>query len=407
MQALQAMQAETRAAPGQHRGIDLLTGPEGEIAIAIGPVAQLYSMVDQILSARRILALPIAEKYGLAGKVAAVPDEHPRLVERLLAGVSSSPTEAGSLNALYLIETCKELVPGFKDKVPEERLVKAAEMSPHQRTQAVMLLGQKPAEWTRAESEGAGTQIMLLHHEEEKGILEEAGEMVGDGARFVSGTALGGVGAISDGLGITRNAHEELTLAGEDAVDLMGETVGDAVDLVGDTAYGVVEAVDGGIDGTADDFHEKGVAGAVGDGMADAVDLVSDFVEDAVHGVAGGVRWTLNQLAGEEEEEDEDDRFATHKVLIQVGELFGAEKSLGLRLENRIVTKLTMQEATILGWKLGDTIVGMASGPVNSQEELLTRIGLAKHELKTNGVPMKFVVERIGRRPADPRFADV
>merc|ERR550532_815859 len=381
--------------PTGAQGLDLLTGPDGEVmGIAISAMAQVHAMVEQMINSPKIVALSIEQRYSLAGKVAAVPVEHARLIERLLAGVSSALTEAGALNAFYILEVCQELVSGFKDKVPQDRLTKAAELSPHGKVQAAVLLGQKPEEWKAAKNRTAPTTVLVFPGEEEdKGIIWDAGRAVGDATKFVGGAALGGVGMVTDAIGVTDGAEDGLVNAAEDAVD-----------IVGDGVNAVVDGVDDGITGTADDIAEKGVAGTLGDGIADSVDIVSDFVGDAVQGIAGGVHSALNFLTGEEG--DDSPHMATHKVAIVVAELFGEERSLGLRLENRVVTKFTKTEAEVLGWRLGDCIVGLGMGPVKNQDELLAAISLAKETLKAKGTPMRFIVERLGTKPAGPSVGD-
>jgi len=330
----------------------------------------------------------------LAGKVAAVPVEHARLIERLLAGVSSGLTEAGSLNAFYILEIGMELVSGFKEKVPQDRLTKAAELSPHGKVQAAVLLGQRPEEWELAKNRTAPSAVLVFPEEEEdKGIVWDAGRAVGDATKFVGGAAFGGVGMVTDAIGITDRAEDGLANAAEDAVD-----------IVGDGVNAVVDGVDTGITGTADDIAEKGVAGTLGDSIADSVDIVSDFVGDAVGGIAGGVHSALNFLTGQEG--DGEPHMATHRVAIVVVELFGEERSLGLRLENRVVTKFTKTEAEALGWRLGDCIIGLGTGPVKNQEELLAAISVAKEALKAKGTPMRFIVERLGTKPAGPKVGD-
>ena len=86
-----------------------------------------------------------------------------------------------------------------------------------------------------------------------------------------------------------------------------------------------------------------------------------------------------------------------HKVTITVMELFGEEGSLGLRLENCVIIKITDAKAETLGWRLGDCIVGLETGPTKNQEELVAAISLGKQCLGTKGTPMKFVVEQIAR----------
>jgi hypothetical protein len=353
-------------------------------------------MVDQFLGAPRVVALPVAEQYSIAGKVAAVPGEHKRIAERLLAGVSSSPSEAGALNALYLLQTCQKLVPGFADCVPKERLHSAAEITAHSRAKAAILNDDKPVEWTRAESAKAGTKVVLMP-EEEPGMLEEAGDLlydagsaVGDGAKVVTGTAFGAMGALSDGLGITANAEQDLRDGAHDGVDLLTGTVGIALDTVND-----------GVAGTVDEFAEKGVVDTVGDAAEDTVDIVTGFVQDAVLGVADGVGGVLDWAFGSEKQQPGGE--ATHKVLIEIKDLIGEERSLGLRLENRVLTNFTKPEAEAMGWKLGDCIIGMRAGPVHTQEEMLAAIAAEKENLKNGGTPMRFVVERMGAKPKAPR----
>lgn len=380
------------------RGVDLVTSSEGEVlGFSISPIAQVYSMLDKLVAMRRVVALPIAERYALAGKVASVQTEHARIAERLASAVATTQHEGGALNALYVLEACKDLVPGFKEHITQDRLQKAAEMSLHQRVQAFVLLGQKPAEWEKADTAAAPAQLVLLpqdEDEEDDGIVSTAGRAVGDATKFVGGAALGGVGLVTDTLGLT-----------DDAEGALADTAEDAVDMVGDGVNAVVDTLDVGLDGTADDFAEKGVVGAVGDGVADAVDMVSDFVGDAVHGIADGVHGMLNFVTGQDDGKQSGSTFATHKLVVVVGELFGQERSLGLRLENRVVTKFTLPEAEKLGFRLGDTILGVGKGLVNSQEDMLAAIGASKEALKSSGAPIHFLVERLGAPPAAVRAA--
>lgn len=372
--------------------MDLLTGPEGEVVgVTISPVMELYSVIDRFVATPRVIALPVAQRFALAGKFAAVPDEHRRIVEKLASSVATSVTEAGALNALYLLETCKELVPGFDKAMPEGRLQSAAELSPHQRVQAAVLLDQKPPEWSQAAQQQAPSQVVLFNTDgeedfEDKGLVYDAGRVVGDGAKFVGGAALGGVGLVTDTLGLTKGAEDDLA-----------DTAEDAVDIVGDAANAVVDTLDSGLDGTAQDFEKKGVAGAVGDGVADAADLMTDFVGGAVEGIAGGVRSALDFLAGDEQAQGASQM---HRVAIVQGELFGEERSLGLRIENRIVTALTKPQAAKLGWRIGDCIIGVGEKPVASQEAMLAVIAEKKEALKCLGAPIRFLVERLGPRPA-------
>lgn len=375
------------------RGIDVITGPAGDVVgFSISPVMQLYSLVDGILSQQRLVAFPIAERFAFAGKVAAVPAEHARLVEKLLAAISTSLSEAGALNAVYLLEICRDLVPGFKGAIADGRLEKAAELSPFNRVQAVIMLGEKPSEWALAESRD-GAQVVLLQQDLEDesdllglgNIVEGTGRAVGDATKFVGGAAFGGVGLVTDTLGITSGAEDQLTQDAEDVVDLVGHGVGQ-----------VVSSLDEGLDGTAEDLRRKGLVGAVGDGVADAADLVSDFVGDAVQGIASGVTGILDWVAGDVRSSD---ALVSHKVAIVVAELFGEERSLGLRIENRVVTAFTKPEASRLGWILGDCIIGIGPLPFFTQDAMLAAIAEAKEALKTSGTPIRFLVERHGQRP--------
>ena len=46
----------------------------------------------------------------------------------------------------------------------------------------------------------------------------------------------------------------------------------------------------------------------------------------------------------------------THLVKIVVAELLGAERTLGLRIEDKVITAFTKPEAARFGWRLGDSI---------------------------------------------------
>lgn len=375
--------------PSSSRGLDLITSPEGEVVgFAVSEVMQVYTMIDRIVGSHRIFALPTAERFAVAGKIASVPAEHGRIIEKLASTVATSMTEAGALNSLYLIDIAKELIPGFKDAIPSGRLEKAAELSPHSRAQAFVLLGEKPMEWQLVERQGPGTTVVMLP--EDPDLFVEAGRAVGDVTKFVGGAALGGVGLVTDTLGVTRNAEDELVAVAEGAVD-----------IVGDGIHSVVTGIDEGIDGTADEIHKKGVIGAVGDGMVDAVDMVTDFASDVVNDIAGGVRGILDFVTGSEETRAPAlPSSETHRVAIVVGELFGEERSLGLRLENRVVTRFTKPEAEKLGWKLGDCIIGVGPQPVATQDAMLAAIAVEKEALKSSGAQIRFLVERPGARPA-------
>lgn len=353
-------------------------------------------MIDRIVGMQRVFALPVAERYAVAGRIAALPAEHARLAERLASALATSLTEAGALNALYVLELCKELVPAFKAHVSDERLSRAAELCPHERAKAAVLRGELPAEWESAKAAAPAPQLVLLPQDEDDdvdvsvnmGFIAGAADTVSDATRFVGGAALGGVGLMTDVLGLTTGAEVALASTAEDAVD-----------VVGDGVHRVAVAVDDGIGDTVDDVTRKGVVGAVGDGVADAVDIVSDFVGDGVHCIAEGVGSLLDWATGREEQPSA----GMHRLMVQVAELFGEERSLGLRLENRVVTKFTKPEAESLGFRLGDAIMAVGARVVNTQEELLEAIVEAKDALKNNGSPVRFVVERLGPLPSAAR----
>jgi hypothetical protein len=386
-----ATAVQTKSAVGA-AGVDLLTGPDGDVrGFSITPAAKLYAVVDQLVANPRLIALPVAQRYALAGQVAAVPTEHARLIERLAAHVGTSLSENGALNALFVFDVCKDLVPGFAAAIPPGRLEQSAELSPHERVRSAVLQGQVPPEWEEAKHRATPSSVVLLG-QEEPNLISKAGRAVGDATKLVSGVALGRVGFVTDSLGITRNAEGTLAGKAEGAVDLVGQSVGT-----------VVDTIDGGLEGTTDDVNEKGVVGAVGDGVADAVDMVTDLVGDAVNGIAGGVRKSLNFLARDQDSSRYGggaSLYQTHRVAIVVGELFGEERSLGLRIENRVVTSFTKPDAERLGWKLGDCIAGVGQSEVSTQDDLLAAIAEGKVKLKTSGTPIRFLVERLGAKPA-------
>lgn len=387
-QVLAVPMAEGYKAVSGGPGVQLVTSDEGEVvAVHMSQTAQLYTTVDRILNSQRILSLPLADRYSLAGKVAAVPAEFGRLIERLASHVATAFNEAGALNALYLLEICKELVPGFKEKIPEKRFETAVELSMHPRAKDFVLQGQRPSEWSRGEQQ-TGT-LIIMPEEEHTDLLTETGRAVGDATKFVGGAAFGGVGLVTDTLGITKNAEDHLIKGAEDAVDFVSHGVGS-----------VVDAVDNGLDGTAKELQRKGVVGAVGDGVADAVDIVSDFVSDTVSGIADGVHGMLNFATGSDDASGAAAGVQeTHLVKIVIAELIGAERTLGLRIENRVITAFTKPEAARFGWRLGDVIQAVARQRTPTQEVLLEKIGSFKEALRTNGTPMEFLVERLGARP--------
>jgi len=65
--AADAQKAVANAPAGASRGIDLITGPQGElVGFAVTQVAQLYTTVDRIVMSQRILALPVADLRSCA-----------------------------------------------------------------------------------------------------------------------------------------------------------------------------------------------------------------------------------------------------------------------------------------------------------------------------------------------------
>merc|ERR1711879_75710 len=101
------------------------------------------------------------------------------------------------------------------------------------------------------------------------------------------------------------------------------------------------------------------------------------------------------------------DNTMTHKVAIVVAELFGEERSLGLRIESRMVTKFTKPEAEKVGWRLNDVIVGVGTKLVASQEEMLAAIAEGKEVLKSSGTPIRFLIERLGKKPEGKKKGDL
>eukprot|EP00435_Cladocopium_sp_Y103_P004946 s849_g1.t1 len=137
-------------------------------------------------------------------------------------------------------------------------------------------------------------------------------------------------------------------------------------------------------------------------GRSCVVDIVSDFVSDTVTGIADGVHGMLNFATGADDKDGSSVRGAvqdTHLVKIVIAELIGAERTLGLRIENRVITAFTKPEAARFGWRLGDVIQAVARQRTPTQEVLLEKIGTFKEALRTNGSPMEFLVERLGARP--------
>ena len=205
--------AEPEAAPTEGYKASLVPGGPGVQLVTSeeGNTAQLYTTVERILNSQRILDLPLQDRYALAGKVAAVPKEFPRLIERLASNVATAFIEASALNALNLLEICKELVPGFKDQIPEKRVETAAELSLHPRAKEFVLQGQRPSEWARGEKQ-TGTLIIMPEQEEETDLVTETGRAVSDATKFVGGAAFGGVGLVSV---ITKNAQATPSPAAE------------------------------------------------------------------------------------------------------------------------------------------------------------------------------------------------
>merc|ERR1712137_1307006 len=85
----------------------------------------------------------------------------------------------------------------------------------------------------------------------------------------------------------------------------------------------------------------------------------------------------------------------------------GDERSLGLRIESRMVAKFTKPEAEKVGWRLNDVIVGVGTKLVSSQEEMLSAIGEGKEALKASGSPLRFLVERLGKKPDAKKKGDL
>eukprot|EP00928_Gymnodinium_smaydae_P029544 TRINITY_DN22215_c0_g1_i1.p1 TRINITY_DN22215_c0_g1~~TRINITY_DN22215_c0_g1_i1.p1 ORF type:complete len:243 (+),score=65.86 TRINITY_DN22215_c0_g1_i1:57-785(+) len=223
---------EPRAASAE-KDIAVITNDEGEaIGLSLGPALQLTSMVTKLLASPRLVALPISGRYALAGRVAAAPAEHAGLVERLACHAATAPDEISALNALYLLDVCKELVPGFAARIPAERLQKAAELSPYARVKAALLDETPPAEWEAARNARDSSSVFFFDQGDEYGgILSDAGRTIGDMTKTVGGAALGGVGHVTDKLGLTEQAEAKFAVRAHDAVDA------------------IVDGFDGGFDG--------------------------------------------------------------------------------------------------------------------------------------------------------------
>lgn len=89
-----------------------------------------------------------------------------------------------------------------------------------------------------------------------------------------------------------------------------------------------------------------------------------------------------------------------------VKELFGDEHSLGLSIDNRIVTRIKLSQSKELGWLVGDCILGVGDQVAGTQEALLAIIAEAKSVLRREGTPIRFVVQRMGERPG-PKLASL
>mmetsp|Transcript_17609 Transcript_17609/g.31826 ORF Transcript_17609/g.31826 Transcript_17609/m.31826 type:complete len:163 (+) Transcript_17609:66-554(+) len=96
---------------------------------------------------------------------------------------------------------------------------------------------------------------------------------------------------------------------------------------------------------------------------------------------------------------------ATHKTVLSVTELVGDKKSLGLRIEHKVVTDLTEPEVEKFGWRKGDVIMAVNKTLVRQQDDMLAAIAVAKASLQESGTPIKFIVERIGEKPGSPSSA--
>eukprot|EP00913_Durusdinium_trenchii_P012664 g11892.t1 len=109
-----------------------------------------------------------------------------------------------------------------------------------------------------------------------------------------------------------------------------------------------------------------------------AVDIVSDFVSDTVTGIADGVHGMLNFATGTEDTAAAPE---SHLVKIVIAELIGAERTLGLRIENRLITAFTKPEAARFGWRLGDCIQAVGRQRTPTQEVMLEKIAAFKEEI--------------------------
>ncbi|CAE6914252.1 unnamed protein product [Symbiodinium natans] len=107
----------------------------------------------------------------------------------------------------------------------------------------------RDAGYPAVKGDGSYLQKATPAEEEETDLLTETGRAVGDATKFVGGAAFGGVGLVTDTLGITKNAEETRWVVDcfdtlKPLTDKLAATAEDAVDLVGSGVSSVVGAVD-------------------------------------------------------------------------------------------------------------------------------------------------------------------
>eukprot|EP00913_Durusdinium_trenchii_P012663 g11891.t1 len=137
----------------------------------------------------QVLASPMAEGY----KAAVVPGG---------PGVQLVTSEDGDVLAVHMSQTAQLYT-------TVDRILNS------QRSLDFVLQGQRPSEWAVGE-QPKGTLILMPEQEQEGDLLTETGKVVSDATKFVGGAAFGGVGLVTDTLGITKNAEEHLATGAEE-----------------------------------------------------------------------------------------------------------------------------------------------------------------------------------------------
>eukprot|EP00746_Dinoflagellata_sp_MGD_P031211 gnl/MRDRNA2_/MRDRNA2_174197_c0_seq1.p1 gnl/MRDRNA2_/MRDRNA2_174197_c0~~gnl/MRDRNA2_/MRDRNA2_174197_c0_seq1.p1 ORF type:complete len:384 (+),score=89.03 gnl/MRDRNA2_/MRDRNA2_174197_c0_seq1:37-1188(+) len=349
---------------------------------------RLYALVERLLTCEAVIALPISERYQLAGQVAEVPACHATLTERLLDGISNCSSEGGALNALYVLETWRELVPGFARDLPVQRLELAAENSCHLRVQDAVLQGKRPSEWDMAEQ---APSIVL----QDSNLPYEAGGSESAGDNSHNDVFWAAQQAVSKGVHVVSSGARTLSNAMANSVPGSGASMEDESrreNAFGDRVQSAVDTVtrhiDSGLHTAQKRIVDKGVMGAVTDATVGTVDLLHGFVGKASGHVAGGVTDVMDWVAPVNEQ------IAVVEVDIEVPRLIGTSGTLGLRIDGGAVVGITAQQAEEFGWRTGDHILAVNDVETSDQAAVLSGIVAAKKALLSNHLPMRFRVAR-------------